>query len=100
MLEAAHVKPYFISQENQPENGILLKADLHTIFDLNLIVIHPQTKKIEVHKSLQGSIYYRNLDNNVLLATKKKIYSPSDYYLEWRYQNYGKYVESFCKPYL
>lgn len=96
VLEAAHIKPYHLSKENNSENGILLRADLHTLFDLNLIVVHPQTKQIKIKESLQESSYKR-FDGIILQAYQKKIYSPDDCYLEWRYQNYEKYVKRFLK---
>lgn len=94
VLEAAHVKPYHLSQENKSENGILLRADFHTLFDLNLIIINPLTKKIEVNKQLHSSRYYNNFNNQVLLAYRKNIYLPDKHYLEWRYHNYEGYLNN------
>lgn len=43
VLEAAHIVPFSDSnpsdQEN-PKNGIALRADVHTLFDLNLLYVH------------------------------------------------------------
>ena len=36
-LEAAHILPYKGSEWNHASNGILLRADIHTLFDLGLI---------------------------------------------------------------
>ena len=33
VLEAAHVKPFSMNGENAPENGVLLRSDIHTLFD-------------------------------------------------------------------
>lgn len=41
VLEAAHVRPYLGALDNHPENGLLLRADLHTLFDLDLVGIEP-----------------------------------------------------------
>lgn len=35
VLEAAHIEPYREQQHHQVRNGILLRADLHTLFDLH-----------------------------------------------------------------
>jgi putative restriction endonuclease len=43
VLEAAHIRPYRGEENNHPENGLLLRADLHTLFDLDLLGIHPST---------------------------------------------------------
>lgn len=88
VLEAAHVKPYCISKENKPENGILLRADLHTLFDLNLIIIHPYTKIIEVSQSLLLDEDYKQFNNIVLPSYKQGIFCPDYKYLDWRYNNY------------
>ncbi|HVV70699.1 MAG TPA: HNH endonuclease [Verrucomicrobiae bacterium] len=39
------------------ENGILLRLDLHVLFDANLIGIHPKTLRVHVHSSLRGTEY-------------------------------------------
>jgi putative restriction endonuclease len=40
-LEAAHIIPYQGSQTDHPQNGILLRADIHSLFDLGLITVDP-----------------------------------------------------------
>ncbi len=40
-LEAAHIIPYCETEDNAIYNGLLLRADIHTLFDLNLIAIAP-----------------------------------------------------------
>jgi hypothetical protein len=39
ILEAAHIRPYDGEATNQVTNGILLRSDVHTLFDLGLITI-------------------------------------------------------------
>jgi predicted restriction endonuclease len=57
VLEAAHITPYLGPPSNHVTNGILLRADLHTLFDLLLIAINPGTLEIIVHPSLRSSDY-------------------------------------------
>jgi predicted restriction endonuclease len=38
-LEACHLAPYSGAQSNHVTNGLLLRADIHTLFDLDLIGI-------------------------------------------------------------
>ena len=40
VLEAAHIIPYLGEQTNHVKNGIILRSDLHTLFDLNLLTIN------------------------------------------------------------
>ncbi|RYG89605.1 MAG: HNH endonuclease [Alphaproteobacteria bacterium] len=39
LLEAAHITPYLGKDTNVVQNGLLLRADIHTLFDLGLIAI-------------------------------------------------------------
>lgn len=56
-LEAAHIAPYLGEQSNLTSNGLLLRADLHTLFDLNLFGIEPSSLRITLSKSLLASSY-------------------------------------------
>ena len=40
-LEAVHIIPYQSTETNHPSNGLLLRADLHTLFDIGLIAVDP-----------------------------------------------------------
>lgn len=41
VLEAAHIAPYKGEHTNLSSNGLLLRADVHTLFDLHLVTITP-----------------------------------------------------------
>lgn len=58
LLEAAHIFPYQGVKTNHVTNGILLRADFHTLFDLGLIGIS-QDYKVVVSSSLKGTDYER-----------------------------------------
>ena len=57
VLHACHISPHSISGDNRVSNGILLRADLHELFDLNLIAIHPETKQVHVSNQLKDTEY-------------------------------------------
>jgi hypothetical protein len=57
VIEAAHIKPYRGIEDHHVQNGLLLRADIHTLFDLNLIGISPKTLEVAVHQTLSGSTY-------------------------------------------
>jgi hypothetical protein len=48
LLEGAHIKPYKGEHTNHVTNGLLLRADIHTLFDLGLLRLHPETLIIYV----------------------------------------------------
>lgn len=57
LLEAAHIMPYKGRQTNHLGNGILLRADLHTLLDLYLISIDESSMRVLVSSELNGSDY-------------------------------------------
>jgi hypothetical protein len=40
-LEGAHLRPYRGPESNDVTNGLLLRADIHTLFDLRLLAPDP-----------------------------------------------------------
>lgn len=46
ILEAAHIDAYRNYSHNHISNGLLLRSDIHTLYDLNLCAINPNTKTI------------------------------------------------------
>lgn len=57
VLEAAHVTPYLGPRTNHPSNGLLLRADLHTLFDLGLLAIDAASLTVLVAPALDGTEY-------------------------------------------
>jgi hypothetical protein len=56
-LEAAHILPYQGEETNHPSNGLLLRSDLHTLFDYGLIAIDGETGKVKVADKLRATRY-------------------------------------------
>ena len=67
-LEAAHVVRHADGGNYETSNGILLRADLHTLFDLGLLGFDPVTGRALLHKELAGTTYERELAGSVLRA--------------------------------
>jgi len=57
VLEAAHIFPYLGPDTNKVDNGLLLRADLHTLFDCSLVEIDPTTLAVVVSEKLRASEY-------------------------------------------
>lgn len=57
IIDAAHIRPYRGESDNHEENGLLLRTDLHALYDLGLLGIEPVTLKIRLHPSLRRSEY-------------------------------------------
>ena len=76
VLEAAHIFPYKGPETNVPENGLLLRADIHTLFDCKLLTINPDTKKIRIARCLKES-EYQCLVGNRLRKPRLRKFLPS-----------------------
>lgn len=57
VLEAAHIIPYQGPQTNHVGNGLLLRTDLHTLFDLGLLAIEPSAKIVVIAPALRSTEY-------------------------------------------
>jgi hypothetical protein len=65
LLEAAHIKPYRGEKDNNLTNGLLLRADIHTLYDLDLLGIDPDKLIVELHPGIAreyGHLARRLLD--------------------------------------
>ncbi len=51
------VREYNGPQSNQISNGILLRVDVHRLFDQHLIALDPECRTINVSDALQGGEY-------------------------------------------
>ncbi|MGA6156750.1 HNH endonuclease [Stenotrophomonas sp. NPDC087984] len=61
-LEAAHLYSYAANSKHHKGGGLLLRRDLHRLFDLGLIAVHPQTKTLHLADSLKVYPDYAKLD--------------------------------------
>jgi putative restriction endonuclease len=63
VLEAAHIRPYAYEGHHEISNGVLLRSDLHTLFDRGYIGIDPDDLKVIVSSRIKeqfsnGRHYY------------------------------------------
>ena len=62
VLDAAHIKPYSLGGTHEPNNGILLRQDVHTLFDRGYLTVTPEYR-VEVSGRIReefdnGKEYY------------------------------------------
>jgi putative restriction endonuclease len=63
VLDAAHIKPYEIVQKHEVWNGLLMRSDLHRLFDRGYLSVDPATRRVSVSKRIRdefenGKDYY------------------------------------------
>jgi predicted restriction endonuclease len=56
-LEAVHILPYRGPETNHLSNGLLLRADIHILFDLGLIAIDTSEMIVLISSRLNSTIY-------------------------------------------
>jgi hypothetical protein len=57
LLEAAHITPYLGPDTNSIKNGILLRTDIHTLWDLGLLAVDPNTGEVWVSPEVDDPAY-------------------------------------------
>jgi hypothetical protein len=76
LLEAAHIIPYLGPHTNDVTNGLLLRADLHKLFDLHMFCIDPLTHTVHLCRELKAS-EYAGFDGRRLRLTKSPNSAPT-----------------------
>lgn len=87
VLEAAHIKPYAQQGPNRVDNGLLLRSDLHRLFDRGLVTIEPERLTFGVSERIRdeysnGRVYYE-LEGRPLVVLPELIeHRPNRAFLE------------------
>jgi hypothetical protein len=87
ILEASHIKAYMGDHTNHVNNGLLLRSDVHTLFDLGLIRIHPGTLLVEVSDIARPG--YADLHAKALRLPQKSTHAPDREALQQHFQKYA-----------
>jgi hypothetical protein len=90
VLEAAHIRPYSLGGTHAPSNGILLRQDLHTLFDRGYMTVAPKNK-IEISSRIKeefhnGKEYYK-LHGETMRLPRIEDRQPSGEFLRWHNEN-------------
>lgn len=90
-LEAAHIKPFSESGPYYMSNGILLRADLHKLYDSGYITV-TRDYRVEVSKRIRekfenGKEYYRYDGKELLILPKRLDDQPHPDFIEWHNNN-------------
>lgn len=87
VLEAAHIKPYAESGPHFISNALLLRSDLHKLFDSGYLTITSELK-VEVSKRIKeefenGKEYYRFHGNELYNLPTRLKDKPENKFIEW-----------------
>jgi len=86
VLEAAHVRPVTDGGENRLDNGLLLRSDVHTMFDRGYLAVDP-SYRLRVSPRLRdefgnGEQFYAKASQLIALPDRKPDH-PQREFLEW-----------------
>lgn len=87
VLEAAHIRPYADSGPHQVANGLLLRSDLHTLFDRGYLTV-AEDLRVEVSRRIReefanGREYYRHHGQPLVTVPGSLGERPSAEFLRW-----------------
>jgi putative restriction endonuclease len=92
VLEAAHIKPYAEQGPHRVDNGLLLRSDLHKLFDLGYITVTPKLH-VEVSSRLReewqnGREYYAHHGKKLQIQPGDAAFSPGREFLAWHNERF------------
>jgi hypothetical protein len=87
-LEAAHVMPHTGNPKwDHPDNGMMLRRDLHSLFDAMLWSIDPKSNRIRIAESLKTSSYRK-------LQGREIVHQVAQELLEVHFRQFNKGLTS------
>jgi putative restriction endonuclease len=91
VLEAAHIKSYASSGPHSTSNGILLRSDLHKLFDTGYLTIttdhHVEVSQRIKEEFSNGKEYYRYHGQGLLILPSMNNQRPAEGYIQWHNEN-------------
>jgi putative restriction endonuclease len=87
VLEAAHIRPYAMNGPHMISNGLLLRSDLHTLFDAGYLTVTPALR-VRVSPRIKtefenGREYYQYDDRELVSYPQLEYDRPSKEFLQW-----------------
>jgi putative restriction endonuclease len=90
VLEAAHIRPFGQGGLHEVQNGILLRSDLHTLFDRGYITVTPGHNlevSRRIHDEYENGKEYYALHGREILLPKRLADVPTEENLQWHNEN-------------
>ncbi|MEP7106479.1 MAG: HNH endonuclease [Ferruginibacter sp.] len=94
VLEAAHIKPYSETGPHFISNSLLLRSDLHKLFDAGYITVTPELK-VAVSSRIKeeyenGKEYYKFHGSMLFSLPNRLMDNPASRFIEWHNENIYK----------
>jgi putative restriction endonuclease len=89
-LEAAHIKPYGEGGTHDVSNGLLVRRDIHSVFDAGYVTVDSDLKFVvsdRVRTDFNNGHEYRRLHGSTLVVPSNPALRPSVEALAWHNEN-------------
>jgi len=89
-LEAAHIKPFSEVETHDLRNGLLLRSDVHRLFDAGYITVTPEYRVEASHRmrdDFNDGENYLRLHGSVLIVPGREDLRPDPELLRWHNEN-------------
>ena len=86
-LQAAHISSYLGRKSQLVANGVLLRADLHTLYDRSWLSIDPSHMTVRLAPQLLNT-RYGDLEGRRIRVPRDKALRPSEARLEMKYSDF------------
>jgi len=89
-LEAAHIRPYAEGGSHEARNGLLLRRDIHSLFDAGYVTVTPE-RRFEVSRRIREEFengrHYYALHGHEISPPAIAHYAPDSAALSWHNDN-------------
>jgi putative restriction endonuclease len=86
VLEAAHIRPYAAGGDHRVDNGLLLRSDLHTLFDRGYLTVTPELRlevSGRIREDFDNGRHYYALHGEAVRSPPAAGHRPSAEFLRW-----------------
>ncbi|HKO20869.1 MAG TPA: HNH endonuclease signature motif containing protein [Acidobacteriaceae bacterium] len=93
VLEAAHIRPFSHIPEHSVSNGLLLRSDVHRLFDLGYLTVTPEYRVLasqRMRTDFNDGDNYIKLHGSTIFVPENPAFRPDPAVLRWH--NEGRYL--------
>jgi putative restriction endonuclease len=86
VLQAAHIRPVASGGEHRLDNGLLLRSDVHTLFDRGYLGVDPQYRLLvsrRLREDFSNGDQFYTMSGQVVGLPERRIDRPKSEFLEW-----------------
>jgi putative restriction endonuclease len=89
-LEAAHIRPYSEGGEHEAHNGLLLRRDIHSLFDSGYVTVTPEHRfevSRRIREEFENGRHYYELHGKPIRLPDSSHHAPDPVALNWHNEN-------------